>query len=345
MGCERKYYPGNGEKITMKTIAIFNNKGGVGKTSLAYHISWMLSELEHSTLLVDLDPQANLTGMCLNEAHREQIINNNETVFSAIDPIIQGTGDIGEATVIPLNDHLKLLPGDLRLSLMEADFASSWPACLDQNSRAFRVTTAFNRLIHGTEEKTKAKLAIIDIGPNLGAINRAALISSDYVIFPLSPDLFSYQGLKNAGEFLNRWRKEWEERKNKKPENLEFSLPTGEMKPLGYIMMRHSVRLDRPVKAYSRWMQKMPEAYNKYVLKQEQNVSPSQSGEHPDMFAHLKDYRSLMQIAQEKNKPMFLLKPGDGAIGSHFQAVQACYKDFKELTKKIVHKIENLTQA
>ena len=45
----------------MITIALFNNKGGVGKTTLAYHLAHMFRRLDYSVLAVDLDPQANLT--------------------------------------------------------------------------------------------------------------------------------------------------------------------------------------------------------------------------------------------------------------------------------------------
>ena len=85
-------------------------------------------------------------------------------------------------------------------------------------------------------------------------------------------------------------------------------------------------------------MDKMPGAYRKYVLKTEENPNLKQD---PFLLAHLKDYRSLMPMAQEKTKPMFLLKPGDGAIGAHYQAVQACYKDFEDLTKNIISAIDS----
>jgi chromosome partitioning protein len=57
----------------MKTIALFNNKGGVGKTSLAYHLGYMFAELGHRTLFADLDPQANLSSACLTEDRLEAI--------------------------------------------------------------------------------------------------------------------------------------------------------------------------------------------------------------------------------------------------------------------------------
>ena len=318
----------------IKTVAFFNNKGGVGKTSLAFHVSWMLRELDYRVLSVDLDPQANLTRMFMNEAGLEEIIEGNKSIYSALDPLKQGIGDIIEKPfVFPAEDGLGLLPGDLKLSQMEGDFSENWTKCLDENEvRAFRIITAFYRLIVSAGREISAQIAVIDMGPNLGAINRAVLIASDYVVFPLGPDLFSYQGLKNVGEVLSKWRKEWERRKQAKPKDLQIALPKGKMHPLGYIMMRHSIRHDKPVRAYQNWINKMPEAYKEFILKDE---TATETGDQ-HLLAHLKDYRSLMPMAQEKTKPMFMLKPGDGAIGAHYKAVQSCYSDFKELTKKIL---------
>ena len=320
----------------MKTLAFFNNKRGVGKTSLAYHVAWMLKELNYKVLSVDLDPQANLTGMFINEDNIETIMNKNESIYSALEPLMKGTGDIKDAVIFNVDENLGLLPGDLQLSGIEGEFSSNWPKCLDQEERAFRITTAFSRLITSAGKKMQADWAIIDMGPNLGSINRSVLIASHYVVFPLGLDLFSYQGLKNVGNFLNKWRVEWEERKRKKPQGLDFVLPEGNMMPLGYIITRHAMRYDHYAKAYQKWMNKIPTAYIDYV-------KPSLQSQKKDSYLldHLKDYISLMHMAQEKTKPMFLLKPGDGAIGAHYQAVQSCYNDFKKLTLKILSTAQN----
>ncbi|MYE07537.1 MAG: ParA family protein [Oligoflexia bacterium] len=327
----------------MKTVAFFNNKGGVGKTSLAFHISWMLKKLGHNVLAADFDPQANLTRMCMDESRIEKVLQNKQSAFNALEPLIQGTGDIKNADIYKVTEGFGLLPGSLELSGIEADFSDSWPKCMDGNPRSFRVITAFSRLMKQAGEEWKADWGVIDMGPNLGAINRAVLIASNYVVFPLGPDLFSFQGLKNVGNFLNRWKKEWDDRKDKKPDSLNFALPEGDMVPVGYVMMRHSIRHDRPVQAYQRWMNKMPIAYRKYVLQEREMDTPSEQDQY--LLAHLKDYRSLMPMAQEKTKPIFLLKPGDGAIGAHYNAVQECYKDFKSLTKKIISTCEKNTSV
>lgn len=325
----------------MKTIAFFNNKGGVGKTSLVYHLAWMFRETGHRVIAVDLDPQANLSGMFLDEYKLEELWQGIEknTIDSDIAPLFEGIGDVStEPYIEEVEDRLGLLAGDLNLSKREGDMSEQWPKCLNRDKRAFRVTTAFARLIADASKTFQADLALIDVGPNLGAINRAALIASDYVVIPLAPDLFSLQGLGNVGPTLRDWKVEWKDRVERKPQDLDITLPEGNMKPLGYVVMRHSAMLGRPVKAYLRWIKRIPAEYRKAVL-QDSNPAPQAIDTDEHLLAHLKDYRSLMPMAQEANKPMFMLKPADGVIGAQQNAARSCYGDFHALAKKIIHKL------
>lgn len=325
----------------MKTIAFFNNKGGVGKTSLVYHLAWMCAEQGHRIIAADLDPQANLSSMFLNEERLMDIWedNNSKTIDEDISPLFEGTGDIAtQPHIEKIDERIGLLVGNLKLSRQEDELSEQWPKCLDRNPRAFRVTIAFARLINHAGKDFEADIALIDVGPNLGAINRAALIASDYVVIPLAPDLFSLQGLRNVGPTLKDWRAKWVERKDKKPPDLDIDLPSGAMQPIGYILMRHAIRLSRPVQAYARWIEKIPLAYREYVL---QEPKPEQKTIDNDeyLMAHLKDYRSLMPLAQEANKPMFMLKPADGVFGAQQDAVSSCHNDFKSLAEKIMQRI------
>jgi chromosome partitioning protein len=152
----------------------------------------------------------------------------------------------------------------------------------------------------------------------------------------LGPDLFSLQGLRNLGPTLRNWRAHWSERLERNP-NKQLILPTGQMKPVGYIVMQHSVRRDRPVKSYDKWIARMPEYYRKYVLGKPAN-DPQSIENDKNCLALLKHYRSLMPMAQEARKPMFQLKPADGAIGAHVQAVQDSYRDFKKLSLEILRR-------
>lgn len=356
--------------MSTAVIAFFNNKGGVGKTSLVYHLAWMYADLGIRVVAADLDPQANLTAAFLSEQRLETLWlddsnNDPRTIYESISPLIDGTGDIAlphieyvgedlyqlslfEHTQSPLEDSaIALLPGNLSLSRFEDQLSDVWPRCLDGDSRAFRVISAFWRIMQKAAETHQADVILMDLGPNLGAINRAALIAADYVITPLSPDLFSLQGLRNLGPTLARWRKEWQARLEKwktevisRRRSLEsLLLPSGITKPAGYIVLQHSVRMDRPIKAYDYWIAKIPGEYRRSVLDEnlEHNIIPITNDQH--CLALLKHYRSLMPLAQEAHKPMFHLKPADGAIGSHMQAVQGVDKDFRQLARNIAQRI------
>ena len=326
--------------MSTPVIGFFNNKGGVGKTSIVYHLAWMYSDLGIRVVAADLDPQANLTAAFLEEDRLEELWPDGDhplSIFGSIQPLLRGIGDIADPHLENIEENLGILIGDLGLSGFEDELSSVWPDCMDRKERAFRVISAFWRIMQKVALNHQADIILMDLGPNLGAINRAALISANYVVVPLSPDLFSLQGLRNLGPTLRRWREEWNERIGKNP--VDLKLPSGSMKPVGYIVMQHSVRLDRPVKAYDRWIERIPDVYRNAVLGQpgESNISV---GDDPHCLALLKHYRSLMPLAQEAHKPMFHLKPADGAIGAHVMAVRGAKQDFDNLAKEIAKRTE-----
>lgn len=319
----------------MKTIAFFNNKGGVGKTSLVYHLAWMCADHGISTLAVDLDPQANLTAMFLEEQRLESLWPDDdhpETVYGSIRPILRGIGDIANPHVEAITTNLGLIPGDLGLSRFEDKLSDAWPRCHNRDESAFRTMTAFHRLIQAGAGD-RFELVLIDVGPNLGAINRAALIAADQVCIPLAADLFSLQGLKNLGPTLRDWGAIWSDLLAKAPADL--SVPKGSMQPSGYIIMQHGLFGSRPVLAYKRWMDRIPTVYREAVLDEPPKRSIPVDGD-PHCLALLKHYRSLMQMAMTARKPMFFLKSADGAIGAHGEAVRSCYRDFERLASRIV---------
>jgi chromosome partitioning protein len=325
--------------MSVPIVAFFNNKGGVGKTSLVYHLAWMYRDLGLRVVAIDLDPQANLTAAFLDEDRLEEIWeadNEANTVFRCIQPLIRGVGDIAIPVLEPIEDGLNLLCGDLDLYGFEDDLSSEWSGCLDRKERSFRVISAFWRLIQKSIDIHQADIVCVDLGPNLGAINRAALIAADYVIVPLAPDLFSLQGLKNLGPTLNRWRTEWQERIAKNPVST-LVLPIGKMQPVGYVVLQHAVRLDRPVKAYEKWIARIPKTYSDKVIQTTAEI-PTKLSDDSNCLALLKHYQSLMPMAQEARKAMFQLKPADGAIGAHSNAVKGVYWDFKRLAEKIAQR-------
>jgi cellulose biosynthesis protein BcsQ len=328
-----------------KRIVFFNNKGGVGKTTMVYHTAYMLKELGYKVLVADLDPQANLTSMFLLQERLEEIFleNNAEnqvlTITEMMKPVIDGEGNpeiYTEAIGSDLfEESIQLIIGNLALSTYEDKLSNTWANCLDKDTYSFRVVALFHKILTEAAEKVKADVVLIDIGPNLGAINRAVVIASDYVILPVGSDLFSLQGIKNLGMTLDSWREQWEDRKSRNPQPQKIILPEGKMKPVGYIAMQHTAKESRPVKSYLKWSNRIPQTYKNFVLKQPSNELIDIQID-SNCLGLLRHYHSLMPMAMEARKPIFLLKPAEGAIGAHFQAVKRVYDEFKEVTQKII---------
>jgi chromosome partitioning protein len=321
----------------MKTIAFFNNKGGVGKTTLVYHITYMLAELGYRSLAIDLDPQANLTSMFLTDERLQEIYENDTsrpTILESIKPLNRGISDVQPVHVENITDQIGLVCGDLELSLFEDKLSSGWGNCLNRDEAAFRTVSSFYRIIKEANHRFKADFNIIDIGPNFGAINRATLIAADFVVVPMAADLFSLQGLKNLGNRLDTWHTEWVDRSNRNPEQ-SLELPSGIMKPIGYVVMQHGIKERRPVKSYLSWANRIPQVFRQNVLK-ESILTNIKVSEDQYCLSLLKHYHSLIPMAMEARKPIFLLKPSEGAIGAHLGAVRSAYTDFNNLTSRIV---------
>ncbi len=344
----------------MTSIALFNNKGGVGKTTLTYHLAHMMQRLDLQVLAVDFDPQSNLTSAFLDEDYlqllwqepespawyepQRTLFNPRElpqhagTIASAIQPIMDGVGDIEPFDPVQVRDGLWLVPGDLELSAFEDRLSAAWSRGFTGNDlAAIRTTTAFHRIVQHAVEKTSAEIVLIDVGPNLGAINRAALLVADSVVMPLAADLFSLRGLRNLGPTLREWRSNWRELVLPKiPDGI--SAPAGVMTPLGYIIMQPTTRLDRPLKAYTRWLDRIPGVFHSAVLGQESFDPLDRSYE----IATLRNYQSLMPLSHDARKPMFDLRAADGALGSTQTYVLRCYQDFKELSETLLRRLDEV---
>ncbi len=331
--------------MSTPVLTFFNNKGGVGKTSLVFHLAWMLSEMGKRVVAIDLDPQANLTSAFLSEEDLEILWDVEDTkprantIYQCVKPLTE-VGDILPPQTQRINSRLHLVPGDLSLAGFEDLLSQEWPNALGSGNpfRSFRVLTSFWQVAQMAARQHSADIILADVGPNLGAVNRSALIGTDHVVIPLAADLFSLQGLRNLGPTLRKWRSDWTKRRENWPD-ASFELPLGKMKPEGFILMQHSERLSRPAKAYKRWADKIPATYRGSVLDVGAGRKIIESEN--NCLAQLKHYRSLMPMAQEVRKPIFQLTSADGAIGSHSGAVKEAAKDFRSLAISILSRIDD----
>jgi chromosome partitioning protein len=147
-------------------------------------------------------------------------------------------------------------------------------------------------------KKHGSQIILLDLAPSLGSINRAALIAADFVVIPLGPGFYSLLGLQHAGPTLRSWRFQWHDRCRRWPHDRKIDLPRGDMQPIGYVVLRQAIRLDRPANTFNNWMDQYPSAYYESVLDRPAPHGLSLNDD-TNCIARLRDYRSLLPLAQE----------------------------------------------
>jgi len=217
----------------MKIISLFNNKGGVGKSTLSYHLGCALSELGKRVLFVDLDPQCNLTINAMFEDELEQIWKDEDlfiddfsdateqdkdkTIFTAprsihflLKPVEDGFSDF---EILPpakeLSANMFLLPGRLSIHKFEAKISERWNGLYQGESLSIRTVTAFRNICEKYAEKYNCDYVIVDTSPSLGIMNKTIISTVDGFFIPTFPDMFSLYGIKNIGNSLEIWQNEF----------------------------------------------------------------------------------------------------------------------------------------
>jgi len=236
-------------------FTIFNHKGGVGKTTLIFNIASAMVESGLRVLLVDSDPQCNLTASIVEESVVDDLLDRSDgdtgsTVWSAVKPIVERTGALKIVKPIEVHDRLLLLPGDIRLAEFERELDSLWAECFQRKPGGFRGTTALSSLANATAVDHKTDVVIYDCGPNIGALNRAILLDCDAFAVPAAYDFFSIRAVKTLGHTLAGWITEWETITELAPDGL-YLLP-GRPAFLGYIPQRFKVYGRQPSKEFSK---------------------------------------------------------------------------------------------
>ncbi len=220
----------------MKSIAVFNNKGGVGKTTLTYHLGYALAELGYKTLLVDLDPQSNLTlfGLDPEKLHNiwqvedafiddfvdardqesadfESIASDIRSIHFILKPTEDGT-DPPKSFTKPLKLHSKLgmIPGRLSIHTYEDKIASRWTDVYGGDPLAIRTVTQIRNFCEMYAKNYAYDYVVIDTSPSLGILNKIIISTVDGFLIPCMPDMFSLYGIQNIGKSLKGWKRDFD---------------------------------------------------------------------------------------------------------------------------------------
>lgn len=242
------------EQENFKVISIFNHKGGVSKTTTTYNLGWKLADQGHRVLLVDGDPQCNLTGLLLRDEFEDYYTDDRK-----INNLKDGVRSAFEGAPQPIkaidcynpteNSNLFLIPGHMDLS----EYDPSLSLSLNSNNAITTLQNlpgSFYELIKLCAEKYFIDYVIIDMNPGLSAINQTFFISSDAFIIPTNPDPFSVMALNTMQKILPRW-KQWAVNSITFFETATYTLPQKNPRFVGEIIQRFNLRNNKPAAAYN----------------------------------------------------------------------------------------------
>lgn len=321
----------------MKTITVFNHKGGVGKTSVVFSLGLALGRAGKKVLLVDLDPQANLSALALDDDTFEDLYDDGEwTVATALQPLVSGSGDIQLGDVYRVRKNVFLVPGDIRLAEFESILPQSITEALAGQERGFRITSAVFRLIQLLGNTHGVDYVLCDVGPNIGALNQVILTASDYFLVPVSCDLFSLRALDTVGKSVAKWVDAWAAATSRAGKGFGFALPAGTPQFLGYVQQHFGIYREKATKAFGHWQERIPPAMDAGVIKPLREIALAGPGA-PEAFhlADIRDYHSLAPRAQQSHKAVFELDSAE-AVGQHQETVSDAWATYFHLAERIV---------
>lgn len=334
-----------------KVITVFNNKGGVGKTTLLCNLASYLSLKEGKrVIVVDADPQCNATIYSLSEKTFLPIYEGKgQTIQSFLEPLKKGKGySKSDFSPIVVNRFgFSLIAGDPGLALSEDLLASDWKTAIAGDERGLRTSFVFGELFKRYEQDFD--YIFVDVSPSLGAINRSVLIASDYFLMPMSSDIFSLMAVSNIGLAVSKWRRDLTKalEQYKEEEGSLFTIGSTttdwKLRFCGYVTQQYTAKSVRgtrvPVKAYDKVIKKMGPAIKKEIV---DKLNDQLGLDY--LLGTVPNLNSIIPLSQNANAPIFDLKWSDGVVGAHFDKVKDAENIMSSMAKKLESNLLRLNQ-
>lgn len=324
----------------MKTMAFFNHKGGVGKTTLTINVAYALVDLGFRVMMVDADPQCNLTSFFLSEKQLDDLLGESDepgggTIWSAIKPVVDGKGPIKPVLAYEIENGLFLAAGDVLLADYEEELPAAWTGSFARKERDYDVTCALSRASREMGLRYEADVIIFDVGPNVGPLNRTILLDADFFTTPVAADLFSLRALTTVGRAVGRWITDWKTIRGLASATDRKTLLAGTPEYIGYVTSAYKVLSGRTSTApHEFWEKKIAPRVSSRVVDVLRLIDSSLVPHASNKLAAIKNFHSLAPQAQTLRVPIGRLK-GHVNSGYNAQVLEAA-AEFEALAREIV---------
>lgn len=313
-----------------KRIALFNHKGGVSKTTTTFNLGWMLASKGKKVIIVDTDPQANLTGLVLGyrgptELERFFKEEADRNLKAGLAPAFESKPvplQAVECVAVPGPAGLFLLPGHIGLSEYEVTLGIAQE--LSGSIQTLQnLPGAISALLRKTAEKFKADYVLIDMNPSLSAFNRNLLMTSEYFIVPTNPDFYSVMAVDSLINVLPHWRR-WSATAASMDilQHATYPFPQITPKFMGTIIQNYRPRRGKPASSFRKWVEEINRKVSAELLPtlKSNNMALIDEQYHSVgigdgcCMATIPDFNSLIAKSQATKTPVFALT--DSQLGS-----------------------------
>ena len=339
-------------------IAIFNHKGGVSKTITTFNLGWMLASKGKKVILVDADPQCNLTGIVLGYTgvtEFEQFYEKKANLRDGIAPAFESRPKLIEAVeCVPVKGQkdLSLLPGHIRLSEYEVILGIAQE--LSGSIQTLQnLPGSISYLLEKTAKKFDADYVLIDMNPGLSSINQNLLMTSDFFIVPTDPDYFSVMAIESLATVLPKWHT-WAEKARTLPilQTAAYPFPKATPKLLGVIIQNYRPRGGAPTVGFQKWIDeinttvssKLVSELHKIGMMLPDQVYREESMEVDFCLTTIPDFNTLIAKSQDHQTPVFALTPEQiGQAGRVEEITLKSRDNFHRIFSGLADKIIRLT--
>ena len=345
----------------VQKIALFNHKGGVSKTTTTFNLGWMLASKGKRVILVDGDPQCNLTGMALgeetedDEARIQETYNTTSNIKTGLAPAFESQPRAIEAVdCIPVQgqDNLFLLPGHVGLAEYEVTLGIAQE--LSGSIQALKnLPGSINDLLEKTAAKFNADYILIDMSPSLGSINQNLLMISDFFLVPTTADFFSVMAIESLAKVLPRWYA-WAKSASSLQilKEANYPFPKVNLIFLGTIVQNYRIIRGKETTAFQTWIEKIEKAVSEKLipaLGRNNMLLPNQIYSNQEIegnftLAKISNFNSLIAKSQEHRTPVYDLTPQQlGQTGIVLESNQKKQEEFRKTFSDLADKIVALS--